>query len=146
MAVDGFKPINRRTADKRSSEAPAATLPPAGHARRETLKQRKDNLEQIGEETFKSAEVEAANPDAYAIDRELASHFDELTVSEAHPGYVYIWVNYDTPTNMRGKMVREKLAQRGWEIVTGDDPEARELRDVTGNRRLGDVILMRIKK
>jgi hypothetical protein len=45
--------------------------------------------------------------------------------------------------------VRRKLSQRvpgvtgGWQLVQSDMPEAKELNDVTGLRKVGDVVLMR---
>ena len=122
-------------------------LPPAGHARREELKKRTDTL---------APQAEAANAaveGATAVDwsrvepeREIMQYRDELSVSNKQDDYCYAWVNVDYPLNAKGLKVREKLALKGWDVVKGDNPEAIELKQTDGTRRLGDVILMRVKR
>lgn len=138
---DNFKPFNRGT---HSSKAVHPGLPDPGYARREELKRRDDTLAQEAEEQAAKTGIGTIDPEALTLESELVSQMDELHVTNAQPGYRYCWVNYDAPSSARGLMVKRKLAQRGWEIVCGDMPEAIEVKDVTGNRRIGDVILMRI--
>ena len=122
-----------------------ATLPPAGHARKEVLKKRKDTLEHKAEEMAGQVEVGAIDPKSFEVSREIGGRFDELQVVGALPQYAYKWVQIDYPTNSRGKMARLETIN-GWEVVTGDMPEAPDLRQADGTRRLGDVILMRIRR
>lgn len=122
-----------------------ATLPPAGHARKETLAKRKDQLEEKADQMAGQVETGPINPKAFEVDRELAGRFDELQVVNADPGYAYKWVQIDYPSNSRGKMARMETIQ-GWEVVTGDMPEAPDLKQADGTRRLGDVILMRMRR
>ena len=137
------KPFVRKT---HTSKAAYPGLPPAGHQRNEELKRRDDQLAQAAEETAQATGIEAIDPEVLKVESEIASQMDELYVTNRQPDYEYCWVNFDAPSSARGLMVKRKLAQRGWEVVTGDMPEAKEVKDVTGNRRVGDVILMRIKK
>jgi hypothetical protein len=61
-------------------------------------------------------------------------------VSNPQPGFEYCWVQ----CVHRGSFhIRQKQVM-GFEVVTGDAPEARELKDEAGLRRCGDTILMRI--
>lgn len=114
-------------------------LPPPGDARREELKRRTDALEQEAEETG----LEGGTGPLPEVENELAQHFNELEVSNQDPAYVYAWVNSGFYT----RFVKMKLAD-GWEVVQGDMPEAEELKGVGADttRRLGDVILMRIRR
>ena len=115
------------------------TLPPAGDAQRDLLRERLDRLEaKIAE----MPERGTIDPAAFEIDREIAQHLSPvnlLEVSHAQAGFRYKWIH----TGQHSYFVKWANAQ-GWEIVTGDDPESRECKDVTGARRIGDVILMRI--
>jgi hypothetical protein len=123
---------------------------PAGDARREQERENADALaERIETET---PEGGAINPNVFRIENEIAQHFNELEVSHADPAYRYAWVC----TKANGVMVTSKQALRVrdasgymqpcWEIVKGDMAEARESRDETGLRRIGDVILMRCRR
>lgn len=126
-----------------SGAAPGtAILPPAGHARKEELKKRTDILEAKAAHDF--ANVEAIDPDAIEIERELAQHFNELNVANAEPGFVYKWVNY---TSNGGIAIRQAIAPpERWQVVTGDMPEATDLKASDGTRKLGDVMLVRMPK
>jgi hypothetical protein len=124
-------------------ESKPVTNIPAGHKRDEQLKINKDALDQKADTKAATLEVERIDPDAFRIDREIAAQFDELFVANQLPDYHYCWVNSQSDG---GKQIRAKLAFKGWEIVHGDMPEAPDLKDAAGNRRLGDVLLMRIKK
>jgi hypothetical protein len=120
----------------------APDLPPAGHARDEELRRREDNLQKAAETVH--TEREAIDPAALEEDYDVQSLLrrgDGLTVSDPQPGFVYCWVYSGTRTLAR---VWEKK-RLGWEVVQGDDPEAREFKVEDGTRRLADVTLMRIR-
>lgn len=118
-------------------------LPPAGYERDEELRRRQDNLEQAAEQLADTMETGSIDPHKLEVENELAEHFDELKVSNQLPEYHYCWVN----SGFYMRFVKAKLARK-WEIVQGDMPEAQELKGMMGDtvRRLGDVILMRIRK
>lgn len=119
-----------------------AKLPPAGHAQRETLKQRADVIEEQAATQF--AGVESVDPDRLEIERELAQHFNELDVTNADPNYVYRWINF---SSNGGISLRRAIAPpERWEVVTGDMSEAVELKAVDGTRKLGDVLLVRMTR
>ncbi len=115
-------------------------LPPAGDRQRDVLKERTDRLAERAET---APQVEGGvNPKAFEIDREIAQYLHPvnlLEVSNKVPGMRYKWVH----TGQHSYFVTWATAQ-GWEIVSGDMPEAAERRDVTGARRIGDTILLRI--
>lgn len=114
-----------------------------GYKRDEQLAERKDALEEAAETRADQMETHAINPKAFEKDREIQHGIenDGLEVEDAQSGYMYKWENY---VNANGNAVR--LAQReGWEVVQGDMPESPSLRAVDGSRRLGDVLLMRMR-
>lgn len=147
MANEPIKPFVR--SNRPNVQAPptgavpgTATLPPSGHERRETLKQRADVLEQQAAQQF--ANVEAIDTDAMEIERELAQHFNELEVTQADPAFVYKWVNF---VSNGGIALRQAVAPpERWQVVTGDMVEASELRGADGSRKLGDVLLLRMPR
>lgn len=122
----------------------AETLPPPGDARRETLRERADQLEEAAETA--APEGGRIDPRAFEVDREIAQwtrgEVNSLSVTGALPERRYCWV----PTDQHGLYVKLKAAQ-GWAVVQGDDPEALELRGIGADttRRLGDCILMWIR-
>ena len=126
---------------------------PAGHARDEQVRVNADDLQRRGETEL--GDGGRINPKAFEPDREILYQIvhNQLEVSGALPEYDYCWVC----TRADGVMVNAKQSIRVrdadgfmrpiWEVVRGADmPEAKECMDVTGVRRLGDVILMRIRK
>lgn len=116
-------------------------LPEAGHARRELLKRRKDSLEQQAEEDMPEAYViDESLFDPANLDNEMRAKLENIErVSDADPDFKYCWVD---PTNHVLFTMSQNL---GWQVVSGSDPEAREHKDTNGYRRLGDVILMRMR-
>ena len=117
-------------------------------------KEEADKLHNAGVTTDK--ETQARNADALAEaaekyeggtidlkdieeDREIQYHLNhnELEVTGKKPGRVYKWVY----TGQQGRFVMQ-AKQQGWVVVTGDDPEAIELKSVDNTRRLADVLLM----
>ena len=122
-------------------------LPPAGYARDEELAKRGDDLAEAAETQSATAERYAVNPKAFEKDRELQyllEHYNELEVSNADPAYSYCWVQC---IHSHGLFVKLKLAER-WEVVQGEMQEAIELKGIGADttRKLGDVMLMRIRK
>lgn len=122
-------------------------LPEKGHARRELLKRRQADLEELAETGVEQGLL----PEAYAIDEskldpnnmdnEVRRNLVNLEyVSKRDSAYEYCWIE---PTN---NMLFTMARNMGWEVVSGEMKEAWEHRDVNGYRRLGDVILMRIRK
>src|ERR1700752_2160460 len=118
-------------------------LPPAGYARDEELARRTDTLEEAAEALAEERQTEAIDPSKLEVESELAQHFDELSVSGQLPEYHYVWVNF----GFYMRFVKQKQAQ-GYEVVQGDMPEAMELKGMLADttRRLGDCILMRVRK
>lgn len=149
MANEPIKPFTRT--NRPSLQGPptgaapgtaTSALPPAGHERKETLKRRADVLEQQAE--AQHANMESIDPDAFEIERELAGHFNQLDVTGADPAFCYKWVNF---SSNNGLALREAVAPpERWQVVTGDMPEAIELKAVDGTRKLGDVLLVRMPK
>lgn len=129
--ADGFKP-----------RGPKPTLPPAGHKRDEELLKRQDQLDEKAETQAAKLDMGAIDPDVLKAERELLNSMDSTMVTDADPNYHYTWVNFQS---YHGWAVKSKLAFRGWEVVNGSMPEASECRQVDGTRKLGDVLLMRIK-
>jgi hypothetical protein len=114
-------------------------LPPPGAARQEELSRRTDELEQLAEEMGENVGV--VDPSAFEVDPALSARFNELEVSNRDSAYAYCWVF----TGQLGRMVKMKTVE-GWEVVSGDMEEAADLKQPDGTRRLGDVLLMRIRK
>src|SRR5262245_31198056 len=123
---DGFKP---RTPN----------LPPAGYQREEVLKRRQDTLNQQAEEQAATLEQGTIDPEVLRIERELIRQgMDASSITKGNPAYFYTWVNYQS---YHGWAVKSKLAFPGWEVVTGDMPEAPESRQADGTRKWGDCLL-----
>lgn len=118
------------------------TLPPPGDERREVLAARTDELDERAEQLAGELEVERIDSAKLKVESELAQHFDELDVSGALPEFHYCWVQ----SGFNGRFVKIKLTE-GWAVVQGNDPEALDLKGMGADttRRLGDVILMRIR-
>lgn len=126
----------------------------AGHARREQLKKRTENLEMAAEIMSQDAETYSIDPAKLKAEPEILKHFDFInsafTVTNPKPGYVYYWERDDhRAVSWRKSIARMMLGPNaaGWEVVTesvSPQPEARELLDVDGKRKIGDVVLMRI--
>ena len=121
-------------------------LPDPGHERREALKMRLEKLNAEAAELSAELEVEGVDPSKVEPDREIIRHFNsgDLPVSNRQDGFEYCWVFADPRNNMAGRHVFKKRYQ-GWEVVTGNMPESADHRHVDGTRRVGDVLLMRIR-
>lgn len=135
----------------RVPQRPGTTIAPPladpGYQRDEQLKVRQDQLEETTQQMNDTAGVEAVNPDAFLADEELQAALlkDGSEVSQAKPGYCYMWVCIEYPTNARG-INALSLQSVGWQVVKGDDPEALEYKTIDGTRKLGDSILLRISE
>lgn len=123
-------------------------LPPAGDARREELLRRADELEQ--EAAAVTSELNAMNPKALKVEREIAQHimgdFNELSVPNADPAFAYCWVYNDPSRRLGNRWILGKKSE-GWEIVYHDQEDAKGLehaRHADGSIVIGDVTLMRL--
>lgn len=124
---------------------PGADLPAAGHAQREVLKQREDELAEKVDAAQHSAEgheVGSIDPDTFNDDIEIMANFDGLDVSNRQPGFEYKWVRYDSQYNIGYWVNHAKVSK--WQVVCGDMPEAKEHEIAGGMRKIGDCVLMRI--
>ena len=128
---------------------PTVAAPPLagpGYQRDEQLKERLDQLEETAQTLNDTAGVDAIAPEVMLADEELQQLLakDGSEVSNARPGYAYMWVCIEYPTTARGINVLS-LQAVGWQVVKGDDVEAEEYRTADGTRKLGDAILLRIE-
>jgi hypothetical protein len=116
-------------------------LPSAGYARDEELKKRTDNLDAAAEFMSDDQEFYGLDPKAFEEDREILAHLDELHISDPDPNFEYLWAYF----GMNGRVVWQRKRE-GWKVVSGDDPEAIELKDADGFRKIGDALLMKIPR
>lgn len=128
----------------------ATSLPPAGDARREELKRRYDALTQEADKLKADLEIESIDPSAFEVENDIAQHFDPATkmleVSNPNSSFVYRWEQADIYVKHGGVFVTIAKSY-GWEVVsTSGNVEGHEHRGVDGTRRVGDAILMRIRK
>lgn len=130
------------------------SLPPAGYERQETLKQNADNLAEQAEKIADAHDVHRVDPSTIEPDREILGLIDALQVTNAVPGYRYKWVQDQWPSHAKSLEVRRTRGihvkvngkvQPAWEVVLHDMPESAELKQVGGERRVGDCILMRCR-
>lgn len=133
-----------------ANAADLSNLPPAGDERREELKRRADSLRAAADQLASAAGVEAIDLSKVKPENEIADAFDPLSgmlkVSDANDAeYVYKWEQADLYGRFGNIWVTSSKAL-GYETVSGSMPEAREHRQVDGTRRVGDAILMRIRK
>lgn len=117
---------------------------PAGYKRDEALAQNADNLAQQAEQTGIEA---GGSPDADVFradrNREIRNAIMQggLEITNANDAYMYSWVC----TALDGIQITRKKAL-GWAVVQGEDQECLEHRYVDGTRRVGDVLLMKLRK
>jgi hypothetical protein len=132
-----------------TAAADVTNLPPAGDARRDELKRRSDQLRAAADQLAQAAGVEAIDLSKVQPENEIAQHFDPLSgmlaVTNRLPEYEYRWEQADIRNQFGNTWVTTAKAL-GWEIVSGPMPESMEHRAVDSTRRVGDVILMRIRK
>ncbi len=121
-------------------EPQAASALPAGHARREAQARQADQLEQQAEELAEATQTCGIDPEALTPDEELQAMLwrDGSEVTDAQPGYCYMWVSMRHATNAL------TMQAQGWATVKADDPESPEYRAPDGTRMRGDSMLMRI--
>lgn len=122
-----------------------STVQAAGHAKREQLKRRSDQLAEQGEQLAADMKMDGFSEAALTPDDEIQAMLwrDGSEVTNAQPGYCYMWVCVEFPSTSRGMAVLGMQSQ-GWVVVGGNDPESPEYRTVDGTRKYGDAILMRI--
>lgn len=122
-----------------------APLADPGYTRDEQLIARQDQLEETAQHMNDTSDVRGVDPLAMLADEELQALLakDGSEVSEPQQGSCYMWACIEFPSSARGIAVLQ-LQAVGWQVVKGDDPEAREYKTVDGTRKLGDSILLRI--
>lgn len=118
-----------------------SSLPPPGYTRDEILRMRTGELEKLADEL--SEHALSIDPRSLGIDREIQFALSNaLTDLQNDHEYCLVCTRQD------GKDVWDKKLE-GWEVVCGDMPEAKNLKNVgaaDSTRRIGDTILMRITK
>ncbi len=129
-----------------------ADLPPAGPQRDDELARRLDNLQQSIEELKDvGGERERLPESAFQPIREIQHEIREhsaLEVSHKDPEFDYCWVYVGRQQSQiwaKKSMVAPGMTST-WHVVQGDMPEAREFLAEDTTRRIGDTLLMRIKK
>jgi len=139
--VDAFLP--NKAKPEFSSEP---NLPPAGHARKEELLKRTDQLEEKAETQY--ADRGAMPADSPVFDPEQNREIQQgirkgyLDIGSDHTLYKTKWVNY---VNTNAQKVWEAKAL-GWMVSTVEEfPEARDLTREDNTIRVGDVLLMHIR-
>ena len=119
-------------------------LPPPGDARRESLKQRIDELQQKAEAL--QVETGAHVGRKIEIDNEIASNVDHLNPPNADPAFKYCWVFNDPRKTLGNRQMMHKKAE-GWAPCKWDDWDMvgmEEHRHVDGHVVIGDTTLMRL--
>lgn len=117
-------------------------LPEAGYKRDEELARRKDELDEALE--TQTGEQHTIDVHDLEPDRELQHLIRErnaLAVSNQDPAFVYCWVYF----GLNGQMVWQKKAQ-GWQVVQGNMKEGIEFKAEDSTRRVGDTLLMRMRR
>ena len=128
-----------------------STLKPAGHARREQLRNRSEALQAQADAAVKELEIYGVDPKKLKAEPEILKHMNPANymfeVTNPVEGKVYYWERDDhSMIAARKAVARGTLGagHPGWEVVTGDMPECADLKHVDGSRKIGDVVLMRI--
>lgn len=128
-----------------AGNAPDPNLPPAGYARDEELLRRQDALEAKLDALLGKLDIQSINPATFKEDREiqyaLTEKNDGLGVTDREPGYEYCWARAAGDDSQQ--VWRRK--SRGWEVVQGNMKECSHLKIADGTRRIGDVLLLRIR-
>lgn len=129
-----------------SSPKPAFANPP-GHSQDEERRERIDILEEKIEKLtamLDITKIDGAKMKEVMNDREVADHLQQghLFVTNPNPAYMYSWKDY---VHASGTMCWQAKAL-GWIQVGGDDPECSEHRKEDGSRRVGDVMLFKMRK
>lgn len=132
----GVPPVVTPGQAEKMHEAGDSSLPPPGDEQREVLRRRREDLEKYAEQLADNAI--AMKKDLFDVDREIRDPLANA-LTNLLPGYSYCLVC----TRLDGKDVWQKKSE-GWEVVSGNHPEAPNLRvKEDGTRRIGDTILMR---
>ena len=154
----GETPIVKKK-KKRLLEDLDPTLIPAGEQRNDAMKMIADELAEEAEDRASTEERFRLDPSRFRIENEIGSKASSLEVSYANPERAYCWARFKAENGVSqaehkrsltvgvrelatGKVWQEQI----WHVVEGRDPEAIELKQVDGTRRLGDVILLWAKR
>jgi hypothetical protein len=116
-------------------------------ASRDELSKKAEKLIAQANKLLEQIEVETADPAALNVENEVRKAMNELNevyVSNSQSEYAYAWIFRDAYNQFGGRYVR-KMQALGWEVVSGDMPEAIEHRHVDNTRVVADCLLMRIR-
>lgn len=144
-----FNPDDEKSA-RDAAEAQAAAegiLEASGSARTESLARKAEKLIQAANKLLEQMDVQTADAGALEVDNEVRqalNDMNEVYVSHAQSEYAYAWIFRDPRNEFGGRYVR-KMQAIGWELVSGDMPEAREHRHVDNSRVVADCVLLRIR-
>jgi hypothetical protein len=144
-----FNPDDEKSA-REAAEAQFAAegvLDPQGDERRHKLARKAEELIAQAQKLLEQLDIAVADPDAIRVENEVRQALNELNevyVSNQQSDYAYAWVYRDPHNEFGGRHVR-RMQALGWEVVSGDMPEAREHRFVDGTRVVADCLLMRIR-
>lgn len=112
------------------------------------LSRKAENLIAAAQKLLEQMDVQHTDASAMEVDREVRqalNDMNEVYVSHArHEEFAYAWIYRDPHNEYGGRYVR-KMQALGWEVVQGDDPEAREHKFVDGTRVVADCVLIRIR-
>jgi len=141
-----FDPTDTASA-REAAEAQAALL---GEPRsnKDDLARKAEKLIAAAQKLLEQIEVETADPAQLEVENEVRqalNDMNEVYVSNAQSEYTYAWQFRDPHNEYGGRHVR-KMQALGWEVVSGDMPEAKEHhRFVDGTRVVADCLLMRCR-
>jgi hypothetical protein len=113
----------------------------------EEIARKAERLISAANKLLEQIEVTRADPENLEIENEVRQALNEMNevyVSNAQPEYAYAWIYRDPHNEFGGRWVR-RMQAIGWELVSGDMPEAKEHRFVDGTRVVADCVLMRIR-
>jgi hypothetical protein len=144
-----FDPTDTQSA-REAAEAQAAAegiLDAAGDTRRDNLALKAEKLIAAANKLLEQIDVEVADPANLEVDNEVRQALNDLNevyVSNAQSEFAYAWQFRDPRNEFGGRYVR-KMQALGYEVVSGDMPEAKEHKFVDGTRVVADCLLMRIR-
>jgi hypothetical protein len=144
-----FTPQDEKSA-REAAEAALANeggLTEPGAARTEQLARKAEQMIAEAQAILGQLNCETADPSALEVEREVRqalNNLNEVYVSNQQAEFAYSWIYRDPGNTFGGRFVR-KLQALGYEVVSGEMPEATEHRFVDGTRVVADCLLMRIR-
>lgn len=127
--------------------AAEGNLPASQYAAAEAKREKAAELMAEAAEMETAADLGVVDPSKLKIDREVSALLDntfkEIEVEDPQEGFRYVWIFRDPHNDTGGAAVR-RMQSIGYEVVSGDMPEARKRKSVTGERWVADCLLMRV--